>query len=157
MIASRSVNMARHPRGSYIVMPIAHTRKQRVGAVIHEQENRHKVPKSVLRAVIGRMQFTLHATRGPPHGASRLAQAISAWLMKTRRAPSRHSRDAKVCGHKTTIMHELSTPHSIRPSFAKIRVITRRGQFFSDYLVGSSTEALPNADGISSAWNSAIR
>ena len=30
-----------------------------IGAVIHTQENRHRVPKSVLRAVLGRMQFTL--------------------------------------------------------------------------------------------------
>ena len=68
------------------------------------------MPKSVLRAVVGRMQFTLHATRRTPHGPSRLVQAMSAWLMKTRRAPSRHSRDARVYGHTTTAMHELSTP-----------------------------------------------
>ena len=56
------------------------------------------------------MQFTLHATRRTPHGASRLVQAISAWLVKTRRAPSRHSRDARVYGHTTKAMHKLSTP-----------------------------------------------
>ena len=55
---------------------------------LRAQESRHKVPKSVLRAVLGRMQFTLHATRQTPHGASRLVQAMSAWLGKTRRAPS---------------------------------------------------------------------
>ena len=69
-----------------------------------------KVPKSVLRVVLGRMQFILHATRRTPHGASRLVQAMSAWLVKTRRAPSRHGRDARVYGHKTTAMHKLSTP-----------------------------------------------
>ena len=68
------------------------------------------MPKSVLRAVLGRMQFTLHATRRTPHGASRLVQATSASLVKTRRAPSRHSRDARVYGHTTTAMHKLSTP-----------------------------------------------
>ena len=68
------------------------------------------VPKSVLRAVLGRMQLTLHVTRRTPHGALRLVHAISAWLVKTRRAPSRHSRDARVYGHKTTAMHKLSTP-----------------------------------------------
>ena len=68
------------------------------------------MPKSVLRAVLGRMQFTLHATRRTPHGASRLVQAMSAWLVKTRRAPSRHSRDAKVYGHTTTAVHKLNTP-----------------------------------------------
>ena len=45
-------------------------------------------PSCVLRAVLGRMQFTLNATRRTPHGASRLMQAMSAWLVKTRRAPS---------------------------------------------------------------------
>ena len=55
------------------------------------------------------MQFSLHATRRTLHGASRLVQAIPAWLVKTRRAPSRHSRDARVYGHTTTAMHTLST------------------------------------------------
>ena len=62
----RSVNMARHSRSSYIVIPIAlsgaTTPKNIVlliGAVIHNQEeSRHKMPKPVLRAVLGRMQFT---------------------------------------------------------------------------------------------------
>ena len=35
---------------------------------------------------------------------------MSAWLVKTRRAPSRHSRDARVHGHTTTATHKLSTP-----------------------------------------------
>ena len=43
-----------------------------------------------------------------PHGASRLAQAMPAWLAKTRRAPSRHSRGASVYGHTTTAMRKLS-------------------------------------------------
>ena len=68
------------------------------------------MPKSVLRAVLERMRFTLHATRRAPYGASRLVQAMSAWSVKTRRAPSRHSRDATVYGHATTVMHKLSTP-----------------------------------------------
>ena len=68
------------------------------------------MPKSVLRAVLRRMHFTLHATRRIPHDASRLVQAMSAWLVKTRRAPSRHSRDARVNGHTTTAKHNLSTP-----------------------------------------------
>ena len=56
------------------------------------------------------MQFTLHATRRTPHDASRLVQTTSAtWLVKTRRAPSRHSRDARAYGHTTTAMHKLST------------------------------------------------
>ena len=39
-----------------------------------------------------------------------LVQAMSAWLVKARRAPFRQSRDARVYGHTTTAMHKLSTP-----------------------------------------------
>ena len=68
------------------------------------------MPKSVLQAVFGRIQFTLHATRRTPHGALRLVQAMSAWLVNTRSAPSRHGRDARVYGRTTTAKHKLSTP-----------------------------------------------
>ena len=37
----------------------------------------------------------------PPH--------VSAWSVKTRRAPSRHCRCARVCVHTTTAMHDMST------------------------------------------------
>ena len=57
------------------------------------------------------MQFTLYAARRLFHGASRLVQGMSAWWLKTPRAPSRHSRDAKVYGHTTTARHKLSTHH----------------------------------------------
>ena len=50
--------------------------------------------------------LTLHATRPTPHGASRLVQAMSAWSVKTRRAPPRHCRDARVYGHTTTAMYD---------------------------------------------------
>ena len=33
-----------------------------------------------------------------------------AWLVKTRRDPSRHIRDARVYDHTTAVMHKLSTP-----------------------------------------------
>ena len=56
-----------------------------------------------------RMQFNPHATRRTPHSASLLVQAMSAWLVNTRRAPSRRSRDARVYGHTTTAMHKLNT------------------------------------------------
>ena len=69
--------------------------------------------KSALKAVLSRMQLTLHVTRPPPHGALRLVQAMSAWSVKTRRAPSRHCRDSRVYGHTTTAMHDMSiyTPY----------------------------------------------
>ena len=69
---------------------------------------------------IVRMQLTLHATRRTSHGASRLVQTMSAWLVKTRRAPSRHSRDARVYGHTTTAVHKLSTPPSPPPPKKKV-------------------------------------
>ena len=40
--------------------------------------------------VLSRMQFTLHVTPQTTDGASRLVHAMYSWLMKTRRAPSRH-------------------------------------------------------------------
>ena len=70
------------------------------------------MPKSVLRAVLGRMQFTLHATRRTPHGASRLVQAMSAWLVKTRRGPSRHNRHARVYGHTSHAYSEDTPPRA---------------------------------------------
>ena len=36
-------------------------------------------------------------------------------VVKTRQAPSRHSRDARVYGHTTTAMHKLSTPPPVAP------------------------------------------
>ena len=62
------------------------------------------------------MQFTLRATRQTPHGASRLVQAMSTWLVKTRRGPSRHCRNARIYVHTTTAMHKLSTPPLPRPT-----------------------------------------
>ena len=44
------------------------------------------------------------------HANSQMAQAMSAWAVKTRRAPSRHCRNARVYDCKTTAMHEMTTP-----------------------------------------------
>ena len=55
------------------------------------------------------MQVTLHATRRTPHDASRLVQAMSTWSVKTRRAPFRLCGDARVYGHTTTVIHDMST------------------------------------------------
>ena len=69
--------------------------------------------KSHSQAVLSRMQLTLHETRRTPHGASRLVLAMSAWSVKTRCAPSRHCRDARVYDHATTAMHDNEhTPRS---------------------------------------------
>ena len=57
------------------------------------------------------MQFTLRVTRRAPHGASRrMVKAMSAWLVKSGRAPSLYSRDARIYGHMTADMHKLRTP-----------------------------------------------
>ena len=61
------------------------------------------------------MQLTLHVTRRTPHGASRLVQTISTWSVKTRRAPSRHCREARVYGHTTTAIHDIEYPPPPRP------------------------------------------
>ena len=60
-----------------------------------------------MKAFFSRMQLTLHTTRPTPHGASRLVQEMSAWSVKTRRAPSRHRRDARLYGHRNTAMHDI--------------------------------------------------
>ena len=56
----------------------------------------HKLPKSASQAVISRVQLILQSAHRAPHGALRLVQAMSAWSVKTRRAPTRHRRDARV-------------------------------------------------------------
>ena len=56
------------------------------------------------------MQLTPRAIRLTPHEASRFVQAMSAWLVKTRRAPSRHSGNARSYGHTTPAMHKLRIP-----------------------------------------------
>ena len=63
---------------------------------------RKPASQTVLRA----MQLTVHATRRTPHGASLLVLAMFAWSVKTRRTPSRHRKDARICGHTTTAMHD---------------------------------------------------
>ena len=60
-------------------------------------------------SVISRTQVTLHATHRPPHGASRLEQAMSAWSVETRRALLRHCSRARAYDHATAAMHDMST------------------------------------------------
>ena len=69
---------------------------------------------SASKAVLCRMPLTLHATRPAPHGASRLVQAMRVWSVKTRRAPFRHCRDARVYGYTTTVMCDTPPPTAPR-------------------------------------------
>ena len=55
----------------------------------------HKVRKFASHVVHSRMQLTLHATRRTRKFASRLVHAMSAWSVNSRRAPSRHCRNAR--------------------------------------------------------------
>ena len=62
------------------------------------------------QVVLCRMWLTLHATRRTPNGASCFVYPMSALLVKTQSVPSRHCRDARVCGNTTTAMHGTCTP-----------------------------------------------
>ena len=73
---------------------------------------------SASKAVHSWMKLALRATRPTPHGSSRLVQAIAAWSVKTRRVPSRHCGGARVYGHATTAMHDMSTQTPPRKRFA---------------------------------------
>ena len=107
MILSPSVIvcMVRQPGGSDIVYPLP---SLEVGTP--ENKSIHctlpSIRKAASKAVRSRMQLTLHTTRSTPHGASRLVYAMSAWSVKTGRAPSRHCRDARVYAHTITAMHD---------------------------------------------------
>ena len=50
------------------------------------------------------MQFAQHLT-----ALRRWVQAMPAWSVETRRAPSWHRRDARVHDHTTAAMHDMST------------------------------------------------
>ena len=74
------------------------------------QESAHKVRKSASQVVLSRMKLTLHADRRTPHGASRSVHAMSAWSVKTRRAPSQHCRDVRVNGLNCDYAQNEYTP-----------------------------------------------
>ena len=102
------VLIVRRPRGSYIVTPLLTPGSGHTGKQINFFEHCHPYArKSASQAVLSRMQLSLHATHRKPHGASSLVLAMSAWSVKSRRAPSQHCRDARVYGHATTAMHDI--------------------------------------------------
>ena len=49
-----------------------------LGAVIRKQEGGHNLTESVLREVLGKRKFTLHATRRTRHGTSPLMKTVYA-------------------------------------------------------------------------------
>ena len=108
--------MVRHPRVSCTVYSLLSlqvtTPHQKTNQLIRSCHQLHVN----LQAVLSRMQLTLHATRPTPNDPSRMAQDMSGWSVKTRRAPPRHCRDARVYGHTTTVMYDMSTPTPPRPA-----------------------------------------
>ena len=116
-MASRSVNMVRHSRGSHIVIPIAVS-----GVATPENKVTHwtlsfiskKIGTRCRKVRLPSRSWTdaVHPSCDSPNTSRRvrLVQAMPAWLVKTGRAPSRHSRHARVYGPTTTAMHNLSTP-----------------------------------------------
>ena len=104
--------MVWHPRISYIVRnPIVVSGSGHTGNVL----TRHRLRKSGSQVFRSGKQLALHATSRTPHGASRLVQEMSARSVKIRRTPSRHSRDARVHSHTTTVMHAIEHPPPAGP------------------------------------------
>ena len=87
--------MVRLPRGSYIVLPLL-SLEMAISEIIVNSLKPSSTCKSASQAVVVMVQLSLHETRRIPHSASHLVQAMSAWSVKSRHAPSRHSRDARV-------------------------------------------------------------
>ena len=92
------------------------------------------VSKSASTTLLSSMQLTLHATRPPHNDASRLVQAMPAWLVKTRRAPSRHCSDARVLwsykyGHAA--VQVVSTSYTATPHCGARLALLRGVQRFS--------------------------
>ena len=64
----------------------------------------------IVRLKTGSWYDAAHPLRYSPNTsrfASRLVQAMPAWSVKPRRAPSRNCRDARVYGHTATAMHDI--------------------------------------------------
>ena len=96
-----------------------HTRKQINSLTL--SSTRKKIR---LTAALSRMQLILHATRPTPNGALRSVQAMTAWSLKTRHAPSQHCRDTRVGVHTTAAMHDLDHTHLL-PTPADQANVTR--------------------------------
>ena len=76
-------------------------------------------PRAKVRVTTGSWKDAGHPLCDLPNTSRRFALGASNVCLETRRAPSRHSRDARVYGHTTTAMHKLSAlppPPSPLPS-----------------------------------------
>ena len=89
------------------------------GQQIHATYTQHfALHKSILHIFDLRKTSVKHP---PPISRLWCKQTMSAWSVKTRRAPSRHCRGARVYGHRTTAMHEMSTRPPTPPSRSSSR------------------------------------
>ena len=115
LIASRSVHIVRHLRGSYIVTPWLSPQAvtpQKIQLIRHS--SRSYARKSASQAILSRIRLTLHATCRTTHGVSPLVQTMPAWSVKTRHAPSWHCKDARTYDYTTTAMHDMGAPPLLR-------------------------------------------
>ena len=75
------------------------------------QESTQKVSNPASQAVLSINSMQLDFRAASTHrGVSRLVQAMYCLVGKTRRAPSRQCKYARVYGHTTTVMHDMNTP-----------------------------------------------
>ena len=119
MIASRRVDMVRHPRGSYSVIPIAAsgvgTPENKVNHWRCHPQARKQAHGAEVRLRSGSWKDAVYPSRDTPNTSRRFAHGASNVCLvgATRRAPCRPVRDAR--GHTATAMHTLST-HSPSPA-----------------------------------------
>ena len=74
-------------------------------------------PRAKVRVTTGSWKDAGHPSCDLLNTSRRFALGASNVCLETRRAPSRHSRDARVYGHTTTAMHKLSAlPNPPSPS-----------------------------------------
>ena len=97
---------------------------------LNELDAYHQYARNfVSKAVFMRTQLILTCDwRNTSRFASRLMQASSAWSVKTRRAPSRHCRDARVYRHTTTAMHDNEYTPPLRNHFLLTAGFLHKGE-----------------------------
>ena len=95
--------------------PVALPENKPFDAVIYYAQQYRSPPHK--RFLVGRRSPFMRLAE-TPHGASCLVQAMSAWSVETRRAPSRHCRGARVYVHTATacLLYTSPSPRDKRQS-----------------------------------------
>ena len=86
-----------------------------------------------------------------PHGASLLVQAMSAWSVKTRCAPSRLCGDARVYGHTNTVMHDVEYSAPLGAMSAASDCTRRVGTMFI-FILAAKTSITASATDLLVGW-----